>query len=229
MLQANNLSQLTTGTIYSEEWFTTINSSIFFFLLLTLVCFFLARFLCPPFLSSCLLWFLFFPFSFCLSVSLCLSHLSLSLSVSLCLSFSHSRLLSLSLFVSLSFSLTLSVSLFCPLSLSLSLSCLLSLSSLFSLSLFPFCLSLSFARGEWMDPQQLPLRYSGISACFRQEVGSHGRDTRGIFRVHQFQKVLVILLILYDVSIRNLPVYSFFHFSLCLSLSFFFFYYSSIR
>lgn len=32
-------------------------------------------------------------------------------------------------------------------------------------------------------------RYSGISYCFRQEVGSHGRDTRGIFRVHQFQKV----------------------------------------
>ena len=37
--------------------------------------------------------------------------------------------------------------------------------------------------------QELPVRYSGISTCFRQEVGSHGRDTRGIFRVHQFQKV----------------------------------------
>lgn len=32
-------------------------------------------------------------------------------------------------------------------------------------------------------------RYAGISTCFRQEVGSHGRDTRGIFRVHQFEKV----------------------------------------
>jgi seryl-tRNA synthetase len=32
-------------------------------------------------------------------------------------------------------------------------------------------------------------RYAGISECFRQEVGSHGRDTRGIFRVHQFKKV----------------------------------------
>lgn len=34
-----------------------------------------------------------------------------------------------------------------------------------------------------------PRRYAGISTCFRQEVGSHGRDTRGIFRVHQFEKV----------------------------------------
>ena len=40
-----------------------------------------------------------------------------------------------------------------------------------------------------MDPKQLPIRYAGISECFRQEVGSHGRDTLGIFRVHQFKKV----------------------------------------
>ena len=46
-----------------------------------------------------------------------------------------------------------------------------------------------FYRGDWLDPQTLPLRYAGLSSCFRQEVGSHGRDTRGIFRVHQFQKV----------------------------------------
>ena len=32
--------------------------------------------------------------------------------------------------------------------------------------------------------------HAGMSTCFRQEVGSHGRDTRGIFRVHQFEKVL---------------------------------------
>ena len=32
-------------------------------------------------------------------------------------------------------------------------------------------------------------KYAGLSSCFRQEVGSHGRDTRGIFRVHQFEKV----------------------------------------
>uniref|UniRef100_A0A8C4WSE2 Serine--tRNA ligase, cytoplasmic n=1 Tax=Eptatretus burgeri TaxID=7764 RepID=A0A8C4WSE2_EPTBU len=44
-------------------------------------------------------------------------------------------------------------------------------------------------RGEWLEPRHLPLRYAGLSTCFRQEVGSHGRDTRGIFRVHQFEKV----------------------------------------
>lgn len=35
----------------------------------------------------------------------------------------------------------------------------------------------------------LPLKYVGVSECFRQEVGSHGRDTLGIFRVHQFKKI----------------------------------------
>lgn len=43
--------------------------------------------------------------------------------------------------------------------------------------------------GEWLDPKELPIKYAGISTCFRQEAGSHGRDTRGIFRVHQFEKV----------------------------------------
>lgn len=47
----------------------------------------------------------------------------------------------------------------------------------------------AFHRDEWLNPSQLPLKYAGVSACFRQEVGSHGRDTRGIFRVHQFHKV----------------------------------------
>jgi seryl-tRNA synthetase len=42
---------------------------------------------------------------------------------------------------------------------------------------------------EWMDAKKLPIKYAGLSSCFRQEVGSHGRDTRGIFRVHQFEKV----------------------------------------
>lgn len=47
----------------------------------------------------------------------------------------------------------------------------------------------AFHRDEWIAKDTLPLRYAGLSYCFRQEVGSHGRDTRGIFRVHQFQKV----------------------------------------
>jgi seryl-tRNA synthetase len=43
--------------------------------------------------------------------------------------------------------------------------------------------------GEILDAASLPLRYSGFSTCFRREAGTHGRDTRGIFRVHQFDKV----------------------------------------
>jgi len=35
----------------------------------------------------------------------------------------------------------------------------------------------------------LPIRYAGVSPCFRKEAGAHGRDTKGIFRVHQFEKV----------------------------------------
>lgn len=47
----------------------------------------------------------------------------------------------------------------------------------------------AFHRNEWIPEHALPIRYAGLSTCFRQEVGSHGRDTRGIFRVHQFEKV----------------------------------------
>jgi seryl-tRNA synthetase len=43
--------------------------------------------------------------------------------------------------------------------------------------------------GELLDAEQLPLRYAGFSPCFRREAGAAGKDTRGIFRVHQFEKV----------------------------------------
>ncbi len=43
--------------------------------------------------------------------------------------------------------------------------------------------------GEILDAEALPLRYAGFSTCFRREAGAAGRDTRGIFRVHQFDKV----------------------------------------
>ncbi|GAV63172.1 tRNA-synt_2b domain-containing protein/Seryl_tRNA_N domain-containing protein [Cephalotus follicularis] len=42
---------------------------------------------------------------------------------------------------------------------------------------------------DWIHPSELPIRYAGYSSCFRKEAGSHGRDTLGIFRVHQFEKV----------------------------------------
>merc|ERR1719229_2158432 len=47
----------------------------------------------------------------------------------------------------------------------------------------------AFHRDEWISEKKLPIKYAGLSTCFRQEVGSHGRDTRGIFRVHQFEKI----------------------------------------
>jgi seryl-tRNA synthetase len=42
---------------------------------------------------------------------------------------------------------------------------------------------------EFLDVQDLPVRYAGFSTCFRVEAGTYGKDTRGIFRVHQFDKV----------------------------------------
>lgn len=42
---------------------------------------------------------------------------------------------------------------------------------------------------EILDGTALPIRYAGVSPCFRKEAGSHGRDQKGIFRVHQFEKI----------------------------------------
>ncbi len=44
-------------------------------------------------------------------------------------------------------------------------------------------------KDEILDGKQLPLKYAGISPCFRKEAGAHGRDTKGFFRVHQFEKI----------------------------------------
>jgi len=50
----------------------------------------------------------------------------------------------------------------------------------------PIC---GYHANEWLEEKSLPIRYSGISTCFRKEAGKHGKDTWGIFRVHQFEKV----------------------------------------
>ncbi|MEX2101367.1 MAG: serine--tRNA ligase [Actinomycetota bacterium] len=47
----------------------------------------------------------------------------------------------------------------------------------------------AFHMGEIVDEAELPLRYSGYSTCFRREAGTYGKDTGGMFRVHQFDKV----------------------------------------
>jgi seryl-tRNA synthetase len=47
----------------------------------------------------------------------------------------------------------------------------------------------SFHQDEILDASDLPTRYAGYSTCFRREAGTYGKDTRGMFRVHQFDKV----------------------------------------
>uniref|UniRef100_A0A7S1ZGY3 serine--tRNA ligase n=1 Tax=Trieres chinensis TaxID=1514140 RepID=A0A7S1ZGY3_TRICV len=50
----------------------------------------------------------------------------------------------------------------------------------------PIC---GYHRNEWVEAKALPKKYCGISTCFRKEAGSSGKDIRGIFRVHQFEKI----------------------------------------
>ena len=52
---------------------------------------------------------------------------------------------------------------------------------------------LALHNDDIIDQPSLPLRYAGVSPCFRKEAGAHGRDTKGIFRVHQFEKVEMFL------------------------------------
>ena len=54
--------------------------------------------------------------------------------------------------------------------------------------------------GEIIEQADLPLRYAGFSPCFRREAGSAGKDTRGVFRVHQFDKVEMYSLVPPDQS-----------------------------
>jgi seryl-tRNA synthetase len=53
---------------------------------------------------------------------------------------------------------------------------------------------------EVLDPSELPKRYLGYSTCFRREAGTYGKDTRGIFRVHQFDKLEMFSFVLPDQS-----------------------------
>lgn len=50
----------------------------------------------------------------------------------------------------------------------------------------PIC---GYHANEWLGDKDLPKKYGGISTCFRKESGAHGKDTWGIFRVHQFDKI----------------------------------------
>jgi len=56
----------------------------------------------------------------------------------------------------------------------------------------------SLHRDEILPQAELPIRYAGISSCFRREAGSYGRDTAGLYRVHQFDKVEQVSIIAAD-------------------------------
>lgn len=61
-----------------------------------------------------------------------------------------------------------------------------------------------FHADEILDASQLPIKYAAYSACFRSEAGSAGRDTRGIIRVHQFNKVEMVEFVAPETSYEEL-------------------------
>lgn len=60
--------------------------------------------------------------------------------------------------------------------------------------------------GEILDASQLPIKYSAYSACFRAEAGAAGRDTRGLIRQHQFNKVELVKFVLPEESYNELEL-----------------------
>jgi seryl-tRNA synthetase len=58
----------------------------------------------------------------------------------------------------------------------------------------------SYHHGEILDEKDLPIKYAGISPCFRREAGTYGKDTKGVYRVHQFQKIEQVILCKADVA-----------------------------
>jgi seryl-tRNA synthetase len=61
----------------------------------------------------------------------------------------------------------------------------------------------SLHREEILPLGELPVRYAGISSCFRREAGSYGRDTKGLYRVHQFDKVEQVSIIAADEELSS--------------------------
>ncbi|HAV14913.1 MAG TPA: serine--tRNA ligase [Candidatus Pacebacteria bacterium] len=61
----------------------------------------------------------------------------------------------------------------------------------------------AYREGEILDEKDLPYKMVGISPCFRREVGSYGKDTKGIFRVHQFMKVEQVVYTVADEEVTR--------------------------
>ncbi len=61
---------------------------------------------------------------------------------------------------------------------------------------------------ETLDAAKLPIRYAGISPCFRREAGTYGKDTRGVYRVHQFTKVEQVVFCVPDEAVAEKEHYT---------------------
>src|SRR5262249_42751071 len=59
-------------------------------------------------------------------------------------------------------------------------------------------------RGESIDEARLPIQYAAATPCFRREAGSYGKDTRGLIRQHQFDKVELVWLVKPEESFKTL-------------------------
>jgi seryl-tRNA synthetase len=62
---------------------------------------------------------------------------------------------------------------------------------------------LAYYSGEVLDGATLPLRLAGFSQCYRSEIGSYGKDTKGMYRVHEFMKVEQVVLCPADIELAN--------------------------
>ena len=62
---------------------------------------------------------------------------------------------------------------------------------------------LAYHAGEIIDSASLPIRYAGFSQCYRSEIGSYGKDTKGMYRVHEFMKVEQVVLVPADIEAAN--------------------------
>jgi len=61
---------------------------------------------------------------------------------------------------------------------------------------------------DTLEASQLPIRYAGMSPCFRREAGAHGKDTRGLYRVHQFTKIEQVVFCLPDEEVAEKEHYT---------------------
>jgi seryl-tRNA synthetase len=61
---------------------------------------------------------------------------------------------------------------------------------------------------DTLDHTQLPIRYAGMSNCFRREAGAHGKDTKGLYRVHQFTKVEQVIFCMPDEAVAEKEHYA---------------------